>query len=528
MSSFQDKGTETKVIGQVQVTPRPAIFAAAILAVLATIATRTGLIHGSPEFDELYHLLAARGWLETGRFAILDGEYTRGGAYTWLVAKLFAITGSDSLATGRLVSVAMSALLVPVIVIWARAHAGWVAAGFALIFVILWPRGIIEAQLLRFYSFHTLSFAFGAICVYQASLARRSAQPVWAVLAVAALFLAVKLQIITVIGVLGICVWLYFLILLSLPLSNRQRAYALGGTVLMCLGVLGAAQMTGLLQKAWAIYRWVPDHALEQLNYAGFYHRQMALIYPVMWALTPLLLVLALLRNARLTLFCLCIYVTSFFVHSFGGMKFLRYLSYSTPFLFVIWGLGLAQVVGFAQARLGRPAGYAIGAVLLALILATDGAPRRAFALATGTFPADRGDWSELADLAGDWVDDAAYVVTTRELHTTVILGRYDLLYNDGRLSELPGGQDFVVDFRTGRPVIGSPAAFGAVLACHPMGLFITGILQWDRQGHAAQLEPVLAEHGLTTEIRRGDRVVVLHWRDPENRPPDCSGIPVG
>ena len=41
--------------------------AALFLVALLIAAARIG---HQPEFDELYHILAARGWLETGRFAI--------------------------------------------------------------------------------------------------------------------------------------------------------------------------------------------------------------------------------------------------------------------------------------------------------------------------------------------------------------------------------------------------------------------------------------------------------------------------
>src|SRR5829696_3595499 len=65
---------------------------ALFLLAIAICLIRTG---NQPEFDELYHVLAARGWLETGRFAIAEGEYNRTGLFTLLIGLLFGAFGES-------------------------------------------------------------------------------------------------------------------------------------------------------------------------------------------------------------------------------------------------------------------------------------------------------------------------------------------------------------------------------------------------------------------------------------------------
>src|SRR3954470_6390570 len=66
----------------------------ATLFLIALLIAAVRIGH-QPEFDELYHILAARGWLEKGRFAIAEGEYTRTGLFTLLIAAFFRLFGES-------------------------------------------------------------------------------------------------------------------------------------------------------------------------------------------------------------------------------------------------------------------------------------------------------------------------------------------------------------------------------------------------------------------------------------------------
>ena len=77
---------------------------------LAALAVFTIGLDRPPEFDELYHVLAARGWLATGELRIADGLYERTALYSMLIGLLFERLG-ESLVVARLPSVAASAVL---------------------------------------------------------------------------------------------------------------------------------------------------------------------------------------------------------------------------------------------------------------------------------------------------------------------------------------------------------------------------------------------------------------------------------
>ncbi|MEM7710287.1 MAG: hypothetical protein AAF264_05950, partial [Pseudomonadota bacterium] len=55
-----------------------------------------------------------------------------------------------------------------------------------------------------------------------------------------------------------------------------------------------------------------------------------------------------------LATYCLAIFLAGFLLHSFGGMKAHRYLSFVMPFLFVLWAIALAGIAAAIWARLKR------------------------------------------------------------------------------------------------------------------------------------------------------------------------------
>ena len=130
------------------VSHRALVILTGLLIALVALLFRTQSLNGIERFDEFYHLLAAQGWLDTGAPTILDGQYTRTQLFTGAVKELFRLTGSETVATGRMLAVAAGALLPPVLFFWVRARAGWLAGLVVAALAILWPHGIEEAQTL--------------------------------------------------------------------------------------------------------------------------------------------------------------------------------------------------------------------------------------------------------------------------------------------------------------------------------------------------------------------------------------------
>lgn len=512
----------------------PALAAAlAVLIAAAAALLRTGLLEAPPEFDELYHLLAARGWLETGTPAILDGQYGRGLLFTRAVAHLFAVTGSDSLETGRLISLAAGSLLPAVLFLWLAYSAGLAIGLTAAALAVFWPQSQIEAQLLRFYALHVLFFFAGAAAFYNALTSHGLQRFAWAAAATTAWYLAVKLQISSVIGISAALAWGCIVSIFALTADWRKRATAIAAVVGLLALALVAATFTDLLARAWDFYRWTPDHNAALRDYPGFYHANLRKHYGILWYGTPLLAGLALWLRPKPASYCLTLFAAFFLTLSFGGMKAFRYLSGTVPLLFALWAIAMAEgttLVGKAlpKHRPNRQLGLTgLSAVfLLAAVLAASGFVQHSLQVARGAGIAPRGDWRQASEAVGSWLD-APFTATTRELHMLAYVGPYDLLISSSRITELPSRQEFGMDPRTGRPVAGSPAAIARLLACKREGLLVAGVTWWSAGSEAAAIQSQFEAAGLQIETRRTGPVLAVRWFDPSYRQGDCTGLPL-
>ena len=176
-----------------------------------------------PRFDELYHLLGARGYLEHGEPRIAEGVYERARYFTAAIALLFSAFG-ESLVVARLPAVICGSLLVSLLFVWVRSVAGQPAAWFAAIAFLISPFAAQVFQEVRFYAPFILLFWLGAMAVYAASTAERpsSGRLVWLTLAAAVCLCgAMYLQPLTLIGLVGLGLWLA--IQVGLPWLHELR-----------------------------------------------------------------------------------------------------------------------------------------------------------------------------------------------------------------------------------------------------------------------------------------------------------------
>lgn len=501
------------------------VIAALALAIGALAALfRVGLLNAAPEFDELYHVLAARGWLETGRPSILDGEYTRGLLFTRAVAEFMSLTGSEDVASARLISVAAGSLVPVVLFLWLYRLAGLAPALIASAFAIAWPQSILEAQFVRFYAVQVLAFLTGATAFYLTFQTRGTERMVWAVLTLVAWAFALHVQIASLFGIGGALAWAVLSIIFNRFQHWHHRAILIAGLAVILVLCLAAAAGLGVLQKAWALFRWTPPHAAELRDYVGFYHNQFERWYGILWWLTPFLAAIAFWTRPNLTSYCLAIFGSCFLVHSFGGMKSLRYLSYASPFLFSIWAISAATIAQMLAERVGWKVAASLGVVAAVGLFALNSFASRSVELALGQGLPARGDWRQASDIIDDWAS-APFVMTTRELHMVAHVGPYDMLYSNSRIAEIDPPIDFSVDHRTGRPVIGSSEALAAVLDCERSGLLVTSPLWWERNGR--MVEDLLSERQLNIDQREDGSVKAVRWGDPASQNSDCGGIPL-
>jgi 4-amino-4-deoxy-L-arabinose transferase-like glycosyltransferase len=466
------------------------------LLLALALSLRVVWLGADVHIDELYHLLAARGWLVEGAPRIGDGLYPRALLFTVVVAWALEALG-DTLTAARLPSVLAGVLLVVALFLWVRRVAGAPAAWLAGLLLALSPISIELSQLARFYALHALAFWIGALSIWQAVEpgAGGHARLAWGGLAVGALLLALHLQVVTAIGLAGLCLWLAGLALLAGWPWLRARPQA-GAAIALALAAAAAvalalAKSTGLLDEALRTYRWVPLWAETFQNRVLFYHVQMLNRYPFLWPFTPLLALAAIGRHPRAGTFCATVFATAFVLASFAGMKDERYLAYALPFLFALWAIGIAalyrpladlagatalRVAALAPRLPARATASALLALCLLFLIAASGAPAR---LMLNLHPGLQdgpgritSDWKGASAALEPWLSRADLLVTSDELAALAWLGHADVLVSTTRLSELDRVEG-ARDPRTGVRVISSPASVEALAACHRRALVV-------------------------------------------------------
>jgi hypothetical protein len=219
--------------------------------------------------------------------------------------------------------------------------------------------------------------------------------------------------------------------------------------------------------------------------------------YPVLWALFPVAIVVALARFTRPAIFALWMFGSAFVFVSLGGSKADRYLYFAMPFFFVLWGMALATllpalrsvargaVAAVAGARVGERGRTVASVLLLASVLgfvvSQTAALRTSWRL---VFPgnADRpyrmADWPAALRELRPLVDTADVVVSSYVLKPVYYLGRGDVTLSRTEVAELAPDREkpveFAIDPSTGRPAISTPESLRRVMSCYPSGIVLT------------------------------------------------------
>ena len=467
-----------------------AVVLATVAVFLLAAATRLAYLSSIPHFDELYHVLAARGLIEYGEPRILEGLYNRALEYTWIVAGVFSIFG-ESLEAARMTSVIFGSALVAALFAWVRHLTGWVGGSVAAAMAIFWPTGIEWSQIIRFYApFGFLAF-LGFISVYSAVFEARS---IWtkvltASFAVMFFYLALRLQVSLLIGLVGLGVWFFLLVLLPAIWVHRRRNLILISMLLLCCVTTMLIWHLGILDPLIKRFLWVPDWGLPSQYEQLFYYRLLRKEFLPLWPWIPFVTIMAIARSPKPALFCTVIFGISLALHSLAGMKAPRYIYYVMPLMFTIYGIAAAAVVpAFIElaVRASRSALQAVNVRLATTALAwvlvavagffTLTFQSSGFRAALGA-ENNRLPWTEFTEAIFPWVEKSSVLATNRELHAIYYFGRADLIVSPSRMSEISDKSEFSTDHRTGLPVVSTPTSLAEVVACMPNGIYVRDTL---------------------------------------------------
>lgn len=537
---------------------------AALILGLAVLMLYSINIERAPHQDEFYHILAAEGLLETGEPAIGEaGRYWRGYPLTWLVAQSFALF-EPSLAAARLPPVLFMTGLVVLLFLFLHREAGPLAAWLGAGLFAVSPFTLELAQFVRFYSLQSLLF-FASVWIVYAVVGQVGARS-WlrwhqllAVLFAGSLMAwAVQLQPTTLFGIAGLGLWTFGAVLLpwladpEIPLP-RKRIVLLG---LVGLGLVGlaVAWLIGFLPALWQDYRSTSLSNRPHADQFWYYHGWYSLLYPTLWPISGILALIALAKRPRLTSFLLVVFAVGFLLNSFAASKNMRYLAYAQPFLFGLWGVGLAALFTGARElyarnreRLGQSLSLlhrrlisplatllVIGAFVF-LVLANPAVLRTVALLAGITVPPEvpPTNWDTARPVLEPLLREVDAVVTTDDLRMIYYYDRADYLLSASKFGELPKDrhEPFGRDFRTDVPVIEDASSLELVLRCHEDGLFITQVQHWPggqrTRAELADAAPLLYALAHPVTMPPESRLVAFVWQnDTAADDPGCRSLP--
>jgi len=459
--------------------PLAMLSAAVIGAVLLPALTRMLLDH-APLYDELLHMLSARGVIATGEPVIDSGTYPRAELFTRSVAVALERLGDNPVAA-RLPALLSGMLLIGLIGAWTCRHAGWLAGTAAGVLLAMAPSSISLSVLARFYTMHGLVVAVMLIALYEALAPGRSRATVigLAVLALLLLPLGLHLQATTVISAgAGVIAVLAVTLVerwatIGPVLAKRPLVSSASVVGVTAVGLLATWQL-GLIEQFGATPLWAADRS----DRIGYYNSNLVLDMPLLWPLLPLAALTTIVGHRRLGVFCSVLVLTALIVHSIAAQKAVRYFYHVLPFVCVLWGYGFRQAVLVLAGAVERFAPVLrSGSVAAAFLLAAFGIANSQEGQRTVKLVLGRGDPADVIGYAAeaDWslalpqleafVGSADRVVVSSSVKGLYVLGRYDYELNASVVLETETGTEFGRDPRTGRQAIGTAASVGEVLA---------------------------------------------------------------
>jgi hypothetical protein len=456
-----------------------AIFAAATVGAVFLLLVAPQMLDHPPFYDELLHLLSARGVVATGEPIIDSGVYTRAELFTRVVALALETWGDDPVAA-RLPALASATALVALIGGWCCYRAGWLAGTVSAALLAAAPLTLSLSVFARFYTMHALLVVGVLIAVFEMLAGDRSmrARVVYAAIALLLLPLAYHLQVTTAVaigaGTLGALslagVDHYDRVL---PFVSRRPLFAAAAAVGAIAVSLLAVSQLGLLELLGDTPLWAQDAA----GRVTYYNTYLANEFPLFWPLLPLAVLAAAKANARLTLFCIVVAAAVLVVHSIAAQKAARYVYYALPFVCVLWGCAFRQLVGLLgaalQAAVKLPAGPALTAalVLAAFTVANSQEGQRTVKLVLGRPPPEsvlglsfEPDWSIASEALSSPAALADRVIVSSSVKGLFSLGRYDYELNASVVRETDSMSEFGRDVRTGRQAIGTAESVKRVL----------------------------------------------------------------
>jgi 4-amino-4-deoxy-L-arabinose transferase-like glycosyltransferase len=496
-----------------------------LLAVcLLALGVRLAALHHPHFYDELYHVLAAKSLLATGRPTIASGDpYTRAQGFTYLVAGVFQMAGVG-MTQLRSVSLVAGTLTVALLFGWLYRAAGRATAWIAAVLLALDPEAVAYSTAGRFYAVQSLFFLVAVASVWWATLPERAVRSRIVALSAAAVALAAAthLQVATLLGASLLALWAALTMAFTDASGRRRRRWiAIIGLVLV--GIVVVAWLGGAVAWAERMSAFVPAWAAEDRSEIRFYYWAMLLDYPLLVTLLPVLVVLALGRWPREATLCTLVAGGVLVYHTLAAFKGTRFVLYAKPLWFGVSAMGIAVLAPYVwqrtQEALERlaPAMSAVARchasriasaiMLLFALLATPAFRRvRQLVQASGTDP-----WADAAGELRRLAAESDVVVGGARLPLVYFVGRLDVVLERPDAGD-PDRELDGWDSQVGRPVVATIPAFEALVARYPRGLVVSDTIHWRKRWAVRDSLADYIERTLPRVPLRDSLFLVFRW----------------
>lgn len=476
------------------------------VALIAVLALAFRLIHLEEvrHTDSYFHIMAAAAWLNDGTLYVGgDVPYTRAYLFTYLVAGFQSLFGGTTFVAG-LPAILAGVAWVATLFLWVRSVAGRAAAWVAGLLLCFDMGSLALAHMVRFYTLHGLLFFLAAIGVYYLVTRR----PPWGVAtliggaALVSLSLAYHLQFTTVIGGIALVVWLLvegapYVVRSFQDHRSRAIGVAIAVSILVLVAVMAVLQ-TDFVSKYWSLYRGAPPMWAESRADAfHWYFVYMESNYTVLWALFPLVAMIAIARYGRPAIFAVVLFMVPFILHSMASFKAERFLSYAMPFFFATWGMAIAavfpgleriardavpRIIGIRPAeRLFAFATWGLSILLVIAIVVTNrpiwkGAYKF---VVDGERPGymSTARWDEAASLLKPVLDSVEVVVVGAGEAYYYLDHVHVITHSKSGL----GDQEFVREPVLGVPMISTGTSLETLFRCYNSGVVATDTRNWGK-----------------------------------------------
>ena len=293
--------------------------------------------------DEMFHILAAKSYNENGQYKILDGKYERAKLYTRVVA--FKIQKADNeLISARRISQISSVALILLTVLFISVIISKPVGALTGTFLSTCPIIVNMATVVRFYSLHSFLFVLCSFTIYILLYRWKRLKNMTRYIALLFIgitfMLSYHLQVLTLIGILGICIGIvvcYFVKLARIySLKNKYILYLLLALVIVSF-------ISFLIFDDYVVSRLTSEApwAKSTRDLSLYYHSFLDTWYPAIWPIAPFLFALGMMKWFDQNTYCISIFITAIIILSIGEQKSYRYMMFALPFMFAAISSGI-------------------------------------------------------------------------------------------------------------------------------------------------------------------------------------------